>query len=239
MHKPDKSFELRVERRWDAFQRRRDPAVDLVALKAQVERQLQALISEAQPYIRVGLPVLAQVISSKRFKSVWETSKSRGIVDLPARGCVETNLLGYPPLTPKSSRPIYGYLADDPFCDYELYGYGELAVQFKRGVLEHATFCVGDSLEGTQGGVEPRFYPSSPLSPSPYSAAGGIVPEILEIARISDCTEVFELQIEVPVRASDIEMVWYEHQPPAPYAPVDQVELQKILKRGNLVSQGR
>lgn len=111
-----------------------------------IDDALAEILDTGKPHIRVQSDVLPQIVEEGRWKSQFETGTSEGALDPGGRAAAETNMFGYPELLEPSERPIYGYLAGDPYLDTGVSQYGDLAIRLKPEVLERTTWSAGDSL---------------------------------------------------------------------------------------------
>ena len=102
--------------------------------------------------IAIAFPkeLLAQLISSGRFKTQFETKSSRGVLHPDGRIEGDVAQLGYHPDTAPEMRPIYGYLTSGGVMDKEKFAsirqYGELQFVLKRDTHSRSTYTTQDSL---------------------------------------------------------------------------------------------
>jgi hypothetical protein len=136
--------------------------------------------------VRVTPTELGKILSDGRFKSQFETGRSKGRKDLDMRARFEAMQFGYDVSIPDADRPIYGYVyADEPrpsgvgakeagdLSTDALSQYGEVQVVLKNSVRDRSTVTVGDSLTWSRSSL-----PSPLNAPEPYSlptAEGGMM----------------------------------------------------------------
>lgn len=140
------------------------------------EKNVQKLLDESEIFIRVtSSETLEKIIDSGRFKTQFETGKSKGTQNRKLRAAAEEAMHGYPPNLDPVERPIYGYFghptdrSQDGDTNGMFYGtsiekYGSIAIRLKSEVKDRATFTGADSLNNTdsvKGAKDGVFAPSS------------------------------------------------------------------------------
>ncbi len=98
--------------------------------------------------ISVAVPekVLPNIIDDGRFKTQFETGRSRGMFDPEVRAREEAKMFGLPLDLPPEMRPVYGHIADRDATHHAM-GYGDWNAVLKPEVKDRSTFYFGDSLE--------------------------------------------------------------------------------------------
>jgi len=124
---------------------------------------LKDKLKTAVPVISADFDSALGIISDKRFKTQWETGSSNGLYEPSTREKREFGLLAVDPKTPKSKRPIYGFMATDddgktpmakPY-NMDLFAvnnraitqYGDVRFVLKPETRERTTFTMQDSLD--------------------------------------------------------------------------------------------
>jgi len=147
-----------------------------------IETKLAESMKYQNIYIRVDGKTLDKILKDGRFKSQFETGRSKGLFNPEKRRGFEKELLGIPEGLPDEMRPIYGYITSAEGGELPYSGainqYGEIAVKLKESVKNRATFTGTDSLiylhgvpEGEQAAVvasrvnEPKFVSLFTVSP--------------------------------------------------------------------------
>jgi GNAT superfamily N-acetyltransferase len=132
--------------------------------RALVTREvLKDKLKTAVPVISADFDSALGIISDKRFKTQWETGSSNGLYEPSTREKREFGLLAVDPKTPKSKRPIYGFMATDddgktPMAkphNMDLFAvnnraisqYGDVRFVLKPETRERTTFTMQDSLD--------------------------------------------------------------------------------------------
>ena len=115
------------------------------------EENIKRILEDANLMIRVpSSSTIEKIIESERFKTQFETGKSRGVQNQKKREEVESALFGEKSVPPEQ-RAIYGYLGT-PEGDKKnenggkLDGYGQISVKLKDSVKDRSTMMGGDSL---------------------------------------------------------------------------------------------
>lgn len=81
--------------------------------RAMVTREeVKKVLIDGVPVIAADFDAALGIIGDKRFKTQWETKTSNGLYQPSTREKREYGLLAVDPKTPKSKRPIYGFLAN-------------------------------------------------------------------------------------------------------------------------------
>lgn len=130
-------------------------------------------IAKSKVSIRVPGTQFNSILSQGRFKSQFETGRSKGLFNPEKRAKAEFDMFGLPTNLPVEQRPIYGYLDDagkKPLVDQ----YGDVTIYLKDSVRNRTTWTGDDSLdwEGmTQwsSGIRKKFGPSPVNDPHPGS----------------------------------------------------------------------
>lgn len=197
----------------------------------------QRWLDEGELRIQVpGEDVLIEILEDGRFKSQFESGDSMGLFDKGTRARVEERLFGYRdapisrriPGTPDSSRPIYGYVAQEGTYVDGVESYGDIRVTIKSTSRRKTTVTMGDSLTGggnTMGasaiddldyssfspvGIQRHSYtdPNSTISVSRFH--GGLVDEVVTAPGGYGYVEA---QYHGGLNVSDIEFVWFVDEP--------------------------
>ncbi len=137
--------------------------------------ELVELLGDKPVVVCIRTENLLKVLEDGRFKSQFETARSRGTYDPVKRSALEEALFGYPPNLPARLRPIYGYvntlatLVGSRAGRYSplpagVSRYGDAQVTLRPEVRRRTTICVGDSIE--ERGIT---MPSPMLNPRPVS----------------------------------------------------------------------
>lgn len=149
---------------------------------------------------------------------------------------MEHALWGIPKNDRKMVRPSYGYLhpnAEAVFPDETPWDYGDIAVRFKRDILQRTTFTVGDTLDQVtvpdalnqaRKPLRPRFVPSWVSNPSWLAVPlpMGDALEYLDAQTFVRTTlstsprlHYVEAQYHGPVTLADVEEVIFLRKPPS------------------------
>lgn len=116
---------------------------------ARVNTIIKELAAKSQIFVRVPDNIFSKVLKDGRFKSQFETGKSKGLFDPKFRAEVEANVLGVDPFIEPEQRPIYGYLGDAK-SDGNLEAsdhYGSVIARMKDTVRPRTTVTANDSLD--------------------------------------------------------------------------------------------
>lgn len=218
--------EAEVEVHLDEFARRNNIGPVTDEMKADLARRTREAFAGKKIAVRVTPKNLEHVLNSGRFKSQFESGKSKGKKDFDMRASVEKVLFGImdKPHQNQEKRPIYGYVALDGVRPVgvgsgELGGvatdalsqYGNVQVILKDDVRRRTTALFGDSLNNMSEGL-----PSSVDDPSWRSftpSRGGLTSEGLTgLDRSGDMPgfrsdSYAEAQIHGGVSVDDIEEV--------------------------------
>lgn len=109
-------------------------------------------IKDAEVMVAVPLYAAEQMLrTDQRFKSQFETGKSRGTLNTDARAEQEAANFGLHPNVNPAMRPIYGYIrkGDVKYKDIiqdEIQQYGEVHFVLKKSINSRSTFTCEDSL---------------------------------------------------------------------------------------------
>lgn len=204
---------------------------------SRAEKNTQKLLDEADLYIRVpSNSILEAIVNDGRFKTQFETGKSKGALAKKLRSKAESEMFGYDEKIAPADRPIYGYFGNGEYDgdgdppDKFSYGqkpldmYGTIAVKLKKSAKEKASFTGNDSLNN----AAPDDYKEKVYRPSQASKANaaslvdlsfddGFIPDRLDvIANAKTFKEMrqatgpyIEAQIHQGVKTSDIEEIVY------------------------------
>jgi len=204
--------------------------------KSKAEGRMKKMLSESQPFVRVHVGALEQILKDGVIKNQFETRSSSAAYYPDRRRAVEEMILGVSPDTPPEQRPIYGYLSKSKDgmvnSKRELDMYGGVAIRLKSNLKNESTFTVGDSLdttvtlipEGLGGGwiPNPVLVPQPINEPTIYAAPAGRLdyegndwrrPEGSPAKDIDDCRDYFEIQIPRRVTVKDIASVVFSKPP--------------------------
>lgn len=127
--------------------------------------ELHRAATEGRPSINAPENAIEGILRDRRFKSQFETGRSRGTYDPGYRSEEEAKLFGYPHDTPPEQRPIYGHMADTHNLGPKAYGHTKFVL--KPEVTGRTTMTHTDSLGA---GVVPIHHADA--------AAGNIEPEV-------------------------------------------------------------
>ena len=135
------------------------------------EKQLNNLTNskDTQIGIKFSDEYLNEILNDGRFKSQFETNKSKGLYDTEHRAKVEYDEMSYPKTIKNSERPIYGMLVNskklskvDVSSKNGIAGhYGNVIALMKSDIKSYSTVTIGDSND----------YYSSLVMPSPLLKA--------------------------------------------------------------------
>ena len=104
--------------------------------------------------IRIPQTALQGILEQGRYKSQFETGRSRGTYSPKLRTEVELDILGLHPSLDPAERPVYGYAyTGNPMSESdpdiaEVGNYGDVALLLKSEARARTTMTVGDSLGG-------------------------------------------------------------------------------------------
>jgi SPP1 gp7 family putative phage head morphogenesis protein len=114
---------------------------------ASIRDALQAKVDEASSFVRVSPGALDKIIDSERFKTLYETGSSGGLISPNQRLITEKVQFDLPYDTPAELRPISGYRSSKAKMNSgTLSSYGSIAVKLKPQVDSRSTITFGDSL---------------------------------------------------------------------------------------------
>lgn len=158
-HKDDLNDGWHTQPGWDSENRK---------LARKVAKHLQKTVSKGHPCVAASTDSLHQILSDGRIKSQFETGTSGGYLGRNLRVASENRNFGYPPNRdgnvrdysdddyngnskadhtknydfnehPPHARPIYGYLAHDPFQNQSSHQYGNHTLVMKKPKVWHRT----------------------------------------------------------------------------------------------------
>lgn len=150
--------------------------------------------------MRVQSGVLDEVLRGDgRFKTQFETGRSRGYLSPETRSDAENKGLGFPSGVEnnKRLRPIYGYIAG---VGSEASSYGEIELIFKKSVRNRTTVTCGDSL----GGFQSHDVAGTPLIKPDIEGIDG---SAYDVVRGKLRHEYMEAQIHGGAKISEVETV--------------------------------
>lgn len=227
-------LEAVIETKLDAFAKKNGLGEVTPALKADLAKRVKDAFADKKIAIRVTPKSLEHILDDKRFKSQFESGKSKGKNDPQARTSIERQLFGIKDKTWQNveKRPIYGYVAmdgvrpvgigsnqvGDPSTD-QLSQYGQIQVVLKDSVRDRTTAMFGDSMNNMYEGL-----PSSVNQPSWFSylaTSGGLTSHGLTGLDRSGTSSEFragsyaEAQIHGGVTINDIEEIVLPNAPSA------------------------
>lgn len=234
------SMEAALDARISEFARKNN-LEDTPELREDLARRTREAFADKKIAIRVTPKNLEHILGDGRFKSQFETGKSKGLNNTSARAAAEHMWFGVDPAVNRNveQRPIYGYVAEDGirpagFTDGSLGGlstdalsqYGTIQVVFKDDVRDRTTAMYGDSLNHAAWGMpspvnDPAWYSFSPTTTAtPLSATYTELDRDPEDFRARSQT-YSEAQIHGGVSTDDIAEVVFPSKPTA--------QLQKAL----------
>lgn len=118
--------------------------------------ELKAITTSTPVSIRAPGEAAVAILDEGRFKTQFESGRSRGILDQDLRARSEENGLGLPRDLDPKERPVYGYI-QAPDRKETAANYGVVEFKLHDTVKERTTITLGDSLagfdKGTQAGV--------------------------------------------------------------------------------------
>jgi len=127
--------------------------MDIEDYLEELSNHVTKLVADTEIWMRRRPQTLWSILRDGRFKSQFETHRSGGTYDLPARRDTEEAFFGYPEKLAHERRPVYGYLTSEPFGRFGLTSedevgfYGKVAIRFKKWqVARKVTFTLEDSL---------------------------------------------------------------------------------------------
>jgi hypothetical protein len=184
---------------------------------------IKKLCDEAEVCVRVPDSVMGKILEDGRFKTQFETKKSKGKMDNGIREEFEGNVFGIAGAVDSSDRPIYGYLAKDVARTGIVAQYGEVVVQLKSSVKERSSLTWGDSLDFTVRGNRASLSPV-PLNNPDYRAANHYFrPESGMSRPVSPLNDLSidkvypyaEIQVHKGVSISDISKITFTKKAPS------------------------
>jgi hypothetical protein len=135
------------------------PHIPDAAFKADMGRRSKEAWSGKPIAVRVTHQALAGVLKDGRFKSQFETNKSKGLLDKKVRARSEEKWFGLTADSDPAKRPIYGYVAVEgprnvkEHPEQYLNQYGTVQVVLKDSVRARTTAMWGDSLNQADYGI--------------------------------------------------------------------------------------
>jgi hypothetical protein len=149
----------------------------------EIQDRLRVHLDVASVFVAVHSADLSKILRDGKLKNQFESGTSSGLLDPSTRELAERWMMGIGKRTPGRSRPIYGYLSNDPSggLNNEVYisQYGNVRIKVKDSVKSRTTFTDGDSLDDSGfiyarllGGPKPHLVetcPSPVNRPSVYS----------------------------------------------------------------------
>lgn len=188
-------------------QRRGGSTITVDEAKSLATNYVQSILDTGIPSIEITSSNFLKVLDEGRFKTQFETKKSKGLFDPDSRATSELNGIGLPIDLDPSLRPIYGYLrTSNPEQSSGISQYGDLTVQLKTETLSKSTFTVGDSLAPFSMGVQAASTVTSPG----IEAWDGLIGRLVRVAKGEASPviiEYIELQFQNQVTVSDIQSV--------------------------------
>jgi len=184
--------------------------------KHAVAQEAQKLVNGMDQYVRVPQSIFPKLLESGRFKSVFETGHSQGLVDTKTRSRVEEETMGVPGHIADAFRPISTYMSKgfDHAQDEYANVYGKIMVKLKPEVKQRSTATFGDSLmNGSQ-----RLAVASPLTHIDHRS---VDPALLEQGGLKalghdnyhKAMPFVETQVHGGLGVKDIEEVGFPQQP--------------------------
>lgn len=134
----------------DAFRAEFKP--ETVKLVEEASAHWASLLATSKLATQVPSQSVIEAILDDRMKSQFETGTSGGVLNADIRKKGELDKLGIPIDAENSTRPVYGYLANEDKTvaedDYAvLSSYGENRLILKDSLKDRATYTAADSLE--------------------------------------------------------------------------------------------
>lgn len=181
--------------------------------------------------VRVTPGELGKILGDGRFKTQFETNKSKGLKDLTVRRHYEARTFGLKAYHPVEKRPIYGYvMLDGPrpagsgskealtLNSDALSQYGTVQVVLKDSVRPRTTAMMGDSLNANSWGRptpvnDPEWMSFTPGNKSVMSGPLSQYDRDVESADFRS-RQYAEAQIHDGVSTDDIEEVIFPSNPP-------------------------
>jgi hypothetical protein len=167
---------------------------DVAAYREELARRTREIFKDKKIAVRVTPGEIDKILSDGRFKTQFESGKSKGLKNTGLRAAVEEQWFGLPEDYDPKKRPIYGYVmvdgvrpaglgASDMFdvSTDALSQYGQIQVVLKDDVRRRTTAMFGDSLNNKNDGIpspvdDPSWQSYSP-APSKSMLTRGLTSE--------------------------------------------------------------
>jgi hypothetical protein len=179
---------------------------DQIAAERKLIPVLEEELKNARVSVTVTPRILSNILADERFKTQFETGKSRGYNSTQARQDEELARFGYPTQMPADKRPVYGMIEVGGLRTPSERGnlqYGNVLVVLKPEVADRTTFSADDSLS--------NYRPSAPLrEPNTRGILSAFVENTHTADEIRSGEMYLEAQVHGGVKLSDIGMVIFE-----------------------------
>jgi hypothetical protein len=195
------------------------------AERKKVEANMKRVLADADVYIRADESTLTQIIESGAVLNQFQTGTSNGYIHSPnasfddPRKVLEHNQFGIDEDAPGEKRPVYGYVANDPFDSHygsgglsqvSLDQYGTFAIKLKPDVKKRSSFTEDDSLDTNK--LVPTTAASPMTEPSVLStkhyASWEKADTVEDVLHDNAWTPFVEAQVHGGVKLSDIAAVY-------------------------------
>lgn len=214
--------------------------------KDRLESELQTMVDSHDLLTRMTVKGLQGVLNAGRFKTQFETKRSKGYYDPSIRATTEEALFGLDKDSDPVQRPIYGYVGkrdgSTEIDGDDLVAYGDVIVSFKNEVRDRTTITDGDSMDRNGQGRLATHVPTpiksldiTAMGPSALIAMHAGAREYVgqgeyEIFRPTKPSDVvggsgyMEAQIHRGVKSTDISHVTFRTQAPPPDSLLKKLE---------------
>ena len=199
-------------------------------VKDKLTEETKKWAEESHSFVRVPKGTLSKILKDERFKSQFESQKSRGAMNNSYRAQFEEQVFSYPENMDVTKRPIYGYATKDKKgfsltdegdrLQHDPIGqYGKIRVKLKRGTRKRTTVTFADSL-----GQEDSHIPT-PLENPTHESQPVFDKYMLPFLEGKNPGRYVELQVHGGVNLDDVEEIYFPNQ--FSFTP----ELKKLLKQ--------
>lgn len=227
--------EAQMEGRLQAFAELHGLGPVTPKLKREFAKKIRADFAGKKIAVRVTPKNLEHILSDGRFKSQFETNKSKGLNNNQGRASAENIWFGIDDniFVNQERRPIYGYVMVDGvrpagYTEGTLGGtsvdalsqYGQIQVVLKDQVRERTTAVYGDSLNHASFGMPSPVNQPSWTSFTPMIGKAGIAANFSDVDRNSEdfrlrSESYVEAQIHDGVSTDDVAEVIFPSKPNA------------------------